>query len=277
MNIHAITVPYDSGLCYARMGRGPNRLFETGLGPLLMRLGHNVTREELRVPDLHTAEISTTFELCNSVANRVQECLESGVFPLVLSGNCNIAVGAVAGCGSEKTGVAWFDAHGESTTPETTESGFLDGMGISILIGACWRNLACRIPSFSPVPGNHVRLIGSRDVEPAELDLLDRMGVHRVTDIEGVRSKIEAISRRIDGVYIHVDLDVLDPMEAVANQWTPPGGLTVEKLTDALREIRRHAQVKGFGIASYDPELDVDQKALKTACAVAESILGDAE
>src|SRR5437899_1934934 len=120
-------------------------------------------------------------------------------------------------------------------------------------------------------------LIGSRDVERAEVDLLDRMGVHRVADLEGVHARIEAMSKSIDGVYIHVDLDVLDPNEAVANRWTPPGGLTVEKLTKALREIRRHAQVKGLGIGSYDPALDVDQNALKAACAVAGSILGAAE
>src|SRR5437660_173185 len=220
MNIRAIIVPYDSGLYYARMGRGPERLLESGLGPLLLGLGHKFTREDVRVRDPHPTEISTAFELCNSVANRVHECLESNAFPLILSGNCNIAVGAITGCGSEKTGVAWFDAHGESTTPETTESGFLDGMGMSILMGACWRKLAGRIPNFSPVPGNHVLLIGSRDVERAEVDLLDRMGVHRVADLEGVHARIEAMSKSIDGVYIHVDLDVLDPNEAVANQWT---------------------------------------------------------
>jgi len=259
------------------MGRGPERLLESGLGPLLLRLGHKFTREEVRVPGPRPTEISTTFELCNSVATRVRECLEFNVFPLILSGNFNIAIGSIARCGSEQTGVAWFDAHGESTAPETTESGFLDGMGISILTGACWRKLAGRIPNFSPVPGNHVLLIGSRDVERAEIDLLDRMGVHRVTDLEYVLAKIEAISRRIEGVYVHVDLDVVDPKEAVANQWTPPGGLTVEKLTQALREIRRHAQVKGLGIPSYDPELDRDQNAAKAACAVAGSILCAAE
>src|SRR5437899_8905587 len=46
-------------------------------------------------------------------------------------------------------------------------------------------------------------LIGSRDVERAEVDLLDRMGVHRVADLEGVHARIEAMSKSIDGVYIH--------------------------------------------------------------------------
>src|SRR5438067_6985047 len=131
MDICVIMVPYDSGFYRARIGCGPERLFESGLKPLLGRLGHKLIVEEIRVSGPHTAEISTAFELCRSVANRVHQCLEANIFPLLLSGNCNTAIGAVAGCGSERTGVAWFDAHGESTTPETTESGFLDGMGIS--------------------------------------------------------------------------------------------------------------------------------------------------
>lgn len=275
MDICVIMVPYDSGLYRARMGCGPERLFESGLKPLLVGQGHKLIVEEIKVSGPHTAEIATTFELCRSVATRVHQCLQDNIFPLLLSGNCAISIGAIAGCGSEKTGVAWFDAHGESTTPETTESGFLDGMGISVLIGQCWRKLAHRIPNFLPVSGKHVLLIGSRDVEPEESQLLDRMGVHRVTELEDLRCKVESISRTIDGVYLHLDLDVLDPREAIANQWTPPGGFSVEILKEAVKEIQRHTQVKGFGIASYDPEWDRNQNALKAACAVAESILAD--
>lgn len=270
-----ILVPYDSGSYRARMGCGPERLFESGLQPLLERLGHKLIVDEIRVSSPHTAEISTTFELCGAVAKRVHHCLEANIFPLVLSGNCNIAIGAVAGCGSERTGVAWFDAHGESTTPETTESGFLDGMGISILTGQCWRKLAHRIPSFSPVSGKHVLLIGSRDIEPAETDLLAHVGVHRVTEPEDLRSTIDSISSEVDGVYIHLDLDVLDPKEAIANQWATPGGFSVEILTDAIKTIQRRTQLKGFGIASYDPACDGNQNALKAACAIAELILSD--
>jgi arginase len=275
MDICVIMVPYDSGHYRARMGCGPERLFESGLKPLLVRLGHKLIVEEIKVSGPHPAEISTTFELCRSVATRVHQCQQTNIFPLLLSGNCSIAIGAIAGCGSEKTGVAWFDAHGEANTPETTQSGFLDGMGISVLIGQCWRKLAHRIPNFSPVEGKHVLLIGSRDVEPEEGELLDHMGVHRVAELKELRSKIESMSPKVDGVYVHLDLDVLDPKEAVANQWTPPGGFTVEILKEAVKEIHRHTQVKGFGIASYDPEWDRNQNSLKAACAAVESILGD--
>jgi arginase family enzyme len=73
----------------------------------------------------------------------------------------------------------------------------------------------------------------------------------------------------------HLDLDVLDPTEATANQWTPPGGFTVETLREAVKAIQSRVRVKGFGIGSYDPECDRNLNALKAACAVAESVLSN--
>jgi arginase len=275
MDICVMVVPYDSGVYGARMGRGPKQLFESGLKASLTRLGHKVAVEEIKVSASHTAEIATAFELCRLVARRVHECLKAGIFPILLSGNCNTAIGAIAGCGSQNTGVAWFDAHGESTTPETTQSGFLDGMGISVLTGQCWRRLAGNIPNFAPVPGQHVFLIGARDVEPDEAELLARVAVHRVTELDELKSKTMSLSNHVSGVYLHLDLDVLDPKDAIANQWPTPGGFSVGTLQRAIEHIRKQAPIKGFGIASYDPDCDPDKKALRAACTAAESILGN--
>ncbi len=276
MNIQVLNVPYDSGQYRARMGCGPDRLFEFGLKPLLTRLGHKFVREEIRDPDSHLAEIKTAFALCRTVADRVRAGKREGDFPIVLSGNCNIAVGTVSGCGCQNTGVVWFDAHGESTTPDTTTSGFLDGMGISILTGQCWTTLARTIPGFDPVPGGHILLVGARDLEPDEVTLLDRTGVTRVSGTEHLGSLLASLARQVDGVYLHIDLDVLDPTEAIANQWAPPGGLTVESIKEAVKTIQAHTRIKALGIAAYDPEADRDGRALAAASSITEFLLGTA-
>jgi arginase len=274
MNVCVLTVAYDSGHYRARMGRGPAYIFEAGLKPLLTRLGHNFKREEITVPDSHLAEIKTAFGLCRAVAERVRANRSDGYFPLVLSGNCNTAVGAISGCGCQNTGVVWFDAHGEATTPDTTSSGFLDGMGISILTGQCWSKMALTIPGFYPVPAEQILLVGSRDLENDEIALLNRIGVTRVAGIEDLGSQLTSLAHQVDEVYMHFDLDVLDPSEAIANQWTPTGGMSIEALKHAVKSIRRTTRVKGFGIASYDPELDRDGRALGAASSVAELLLG---
>jgi len=172
----------------------------------------------------------------------------------VLSGNCNVAVGAIAG--SRPAGVVWFDAHGEATTPETTTSGFLDGMGISILTGRCWRTMATSIPGFEPLPGNRIALLGARDLETAEDELLGWLGVRRECDGMG-------------DVYTHFDLDVLDPSEAVWNQWAPPDGMTVQAVIERVRRLSPRAA----GFASYDPDADRDGKGVRAAAAILEAVL----
>ena len=148
-------------------------------------------------------------------------------------------------------------------------------MGISILTGQCWRNLARTIPGFDPVPGSRILLVGSRDLETDEFALLNRVGVTRITGAEDLETQVTSLARQtgIDGVYLHFDLDVLDPKEAVANQWAPPGGLTLESLKQAVKSIQKHTRIKGFGIASYDPEVDRDGRALRAALTVTELLV----
>jgi arginase len=266
MNIRVLLVPYDSGRYRERMGRGPHHLFQSSVEPLLARLGHNVRVEEIALPDPDPAEIKTAFALSRAVAERVRASRNEGAFPLVLSGNCNTAVGTITGCGCETTSVVWFDAHGEATTPETTTSGFLDGMGISILTGRCWRTLAHSIPGFEPLPGPQILLVGSRDLEPAEIELLDAAGVQRLPQGRDLDSAAG------DGVYLHFDLDVLDPAEAVTNQWSPPGGLTIASIAEAVRDLRRRRPIKAAGIASYDPAADRDGRGARAAALILESL-----
>jgi arginase len=264
MDVDVLLVPYDSGRRCERMGRGPGRLLAGAVAPLLTRLGIQFRADEITLPDGFRAEIRTAFEVCREVAGRVRQSRGEGRFPLVLSGNCNVAVGTVAGCGCASTGVVWFDAHGEATTPDTTTSGFLDGMGISILTGKCWRNLAQSIPEFAPMAGSRITLVGARDTEPAEEALLAELGVRR-----------ELGALPDTGVYAHFDLDVLDPGEAVWNQWAPAGGLSVDGVRGAVREIRAATPIRAAGMASYDPDSDGDGRAVRAAAAILEAVFAD--
>jgi arginase len=252
--VDVVVVPFDSGRWGERMGRGPARLLAEAVEPALRRMAIGYRTQEIALPGLFPAEIRMAFALCAAVSERVRESIAAGRFPLVLSGNCNVAVGTIAG--SRPAGVVWFDAHGEATTPETTTSGFLDGMGISILTGRCWRTMAQSIPGFEPVAGERIALLGARDLEPAEEALLGGLGVRR--ECEGMRD-----------VYTHFDLDVLDPSEAVWNQWAPPGGLSVQAVCDTARRL----DVRAAGFASYDPDADRGGGSVRAVSAIVEALL----
>ena len=221
--------------------------------------------------------MATAFELDRLVAEQVREAVAEGAFPLVLSGNCNTAVGTIAGLDAADLGVVWFDAHADFNTPETTTTGFTDGMGLAVAVGHCWKEMARGVPGFTPVVERDVVLAGVRAMEPAEEERLAAsdvsvVGADRI-GLEGPGALEEALDRledRIGKVYVHLDLDVLDPEKAgKANELASAGGLSAEDLKTALGMVRERFAVAAAGIASYDPTFDADRRVLAVALACA--------
>src|SRR5688572_19792128 len=159
MRIRILQVPYDSGQRALRMGRGPLHLVERGLADRLQDAGHETEVELIETGETFPSEIKVTFDLQRRLADRVRATIATGAMPIILGGNCNYTVGAMAGIDPLHTGLIWFDAHGEFNTPETTVGGFLDGMGLALGTGRCWRQIAATIPGFRPSPDIHLVLI----------------------------------------------------------------------------------------------------------------------
>ena len=153
MEIRLLLVPYDSGQRNVRMGAGPEHLCAAGLEKHLAAQGHQVDSEVIEPASRDwRAEVQTSFELMRAVAKHVRAARTARRFPVVLSGNCLAAVGVIAGLGPG-TGVIWIDAHGDFNTPQTTTSGFLDGMTLATATGQCWGELAHSIEGFATGPG----------------------------------------------------------------------------------------------------------------------------
>jgi arginase len=188
----------------------------------------------------------------------------------VLSGNCNSAVGTVSGLvagGAPPPAVCWFDAHGDFNTPETTTSGFFDGMALAMLSGRCWPLLAASVPGFRAVPASHVVLVGARDVEPAEEALLAAAAIPRVmpADLARLPTVLGAMPAAVSEAYLHVDLDVLDPSVGRANAFAVGGGLTLEALHGAIARIRQRFRIGAMALSAYDPAGDPDRRVAHAA------------
>jgi arginase len=280
-DVRIIAVPYDSGHPNLRMGAGPRCLLNNGLGEALRSEGRGPNVTIVRHGREPTAEVATAFELHGLVSDRVRQALADGEFPLVLSGNCNTAaVGTLAGAGPGNVGLVWFDAHGEFNTPETTTTGFVDGMGLAIAVGRCWKAMAKGVPGFAPVPEENVAMAWVRDVDPAELERLEGSGVTvvgaQLIEKQGLRALAAALDdlrTRVGSVYVHLDLDVLDAAKVgEANGFAVEGGPNAEELQDALAMVRERFAVAAAGIASYDPAFDTDGRVLHAAIASAGSL-----
>jgi arginase len=262
-----LLVPYDSGHREARMGRGPEHLLRQGAAGTLRAGGRDVRTTYVESAHDFRTEAATHFELCAAVAERVRAARGEERLPVVLSGNCGIALGTVAGLDDEgDLAVVWLDAHGELNTPETTTSGFLDGMGLATLTGRCWRAIAAGVSGHRPLADERLLLVGTRDLDAPESALLaeGRIGVATAERVrrEGVRAalapRLDALATRARRVYLHLDPDVLDPAVARANGFAAPDGLGVGELLIAVRMVCERLVLAGVGVASYDPAYDAD-------------------
>jgi len=263
------------------MGCGPGRILGAGIIERLQSLGHVVELCEVDPRPDFPAEIDTAFAVMGGVAEAVRAARAEGCFPFVLAGNCNTTVGTVGGLSPRRVGVIWFDGHADFETPETTTSGFIDGMGMSILTGHCWQAMvAARIPGFTPLPGTDAILAGASDVEPWELALLEETGVVYLSDevLNGssgfarLAQAAEDLSQRVDGLHLHIDLDVHDPRLARANHFRPPGGLAPDRLQELVGLIVDRVPLLSAAITAYDPEVDTDAATLASCLALVETV-----
>jgi len=167
------------------------------------------------------------------------------VRPLVLGGCCCSHIGAVEGLAArhERLGVIWFDSHGDLNTPETSPSGNEWGMPLRIIIDG------------GAVDATEVALVGARNLDPPEVAYIAAAGIH---------DDAAAVLDRVDGVYVAIDADVLDPAE-LAVYMPEPGGPTLLELEEQLTRIREGGTVLGAGISGLAPEAEVEKLERLTA------------
>jgi arginase len=258
-SISLIQLPYDSGRFGERMGRGPIALLDSGLAEHLRSVGNEVDVASVRLSEgLHT-ETNALVELQGLAVPLIRDAIERQARPIILSGNCGTAaLSAMAALDPRSTGIIWFDAHADFNTPETSPSGFLDGMGLAILTGRCRRRLAERFESFQPVLDSQVIQIGVREKDPPEVQLLQESGIKQIPTV--ALAELPEVLRQLgtNTVYVHVDLDVIDTSEGRANGWACGGGLSLNQLRDALELIGCRASIVAGAVTCYDPAVDAD-------------------
>lgn len=266
MLVQLIVNDNDSGRPATRMGQGPGHILAGDPAGRLRVAGHQVETVRIGLRGAFPTEITAAFEVAAATSRQVRMARRQRRFPIVLSGNCFVSVGVVAGLRArreaERIALLWLDAHADLHTPETTRSGFLDGMALSVLAGHCWGALAGAIPGFRPTPPRDILLVGARDVDDAEELRIAEHGVGRVTvaELRGPSpSAPQAVVSHAEGalVHLHVDLDVMDPQRvAPANGFAAPDGMSADELLSLVHLVASGAQVGSLTLSAYDPSYD---------------------
>jgi arginase len=178
-----------------------------------------------------------------------------------------------------RVGLVYIDSHGDSNTPETTISGMLGGMPVAISCGLCLTRLRMTCGLDPALPTKYVTFAGLRDLDPLEQELIDRHQMERITVEEikalssNVRKQMDRLSSLTDRIYVHVDLDVLEPSEMPGAGLPVPDGPTAKELAAALKVMFECPKAAAFGVASYPAGRDPEGIGLKSVFVLIEGVI----
>lgn len=295
--IEIIGAPVDLGQGRRGVDMGPSAIRIADLEPHLEALGHTVTDFgdiDVMIPE--TLEVGAPIlrykrailAACESLRREVERSLGQGRTPVVLGGDHSIAIGSMAGVSNHfhrqggQIGVIWFDAHGDSNTPETTPSGNIHGMSLAISMGLGDPDLVAlggRAPKINP---RKTVLIGVRDLDPGEREILKKSAttVFTIRDVDerGMRDVVtEAIKIAGDGtagLHVSFDLDVVDPEDAPGVGTALWGGISYREAHLAMEILCEKANVVALDLVEVNPVLDTRNMTGILAVELAQSLLG---
>jgi arginase len=267
---------------------------EMSSGPKLMYEGVTTILAELGIEEAAKEMVNLTAEedkdygawhrvgLANGHLNEtVARLSKKGLFPLGLLSNCNSLTGMLAGMqhsGPDRrplsVGLIWLDAHADYNTPETTLSGMLGGMPVAVAAGKCLFRLRLKAGLDPAIPEKNIVMMCVRDMDPLEEELVLNSHITLISTEEMVqlsprmKEEFTKLCDRVDVVYIHIDLDVLDAPDIPGHTFQIPNGPNPTQLGNALEYMMRNPKVGALGIASFPTQKEVRAKSLASTLEV---------
>jgi arginase len=250
--------------------KGPTTMAEGGIQKILDDLGATVRVEEARLTAEEETEYGGWKKLGMSLghfADIVTRNERDGYFTVGLLATCPSMPGLVAGLQRSgpsrealKIGMLWLDAHPDFNTPETTRSGSLGGMPVAVATGRALQVMRLDAKLDPPLPDRHVVMGGVRLTDPLEQHLLDNSMIEQlsVDDLRNmtpaVWAQMDRLDRLTDKIYVHIDMDVLDPREVMAHGNKVPNGPSSEQLAKLFEAIfTRYSKASAIGFATIPP------------------------
>ncbi len=292
--IAILGVPMDLGQGRRGVDMGPSALRYGRLEERLESLGHDV--QDLGDIDVPAAEelgiahqgpgggMGYLDEILKACAATVEAllALPEEVFPVVLGGDHSMAIGSVTGCSRrERTGLVWVDAHGDFNTTKTSPSGNIHGMPLAALCGVGDPRLVDLAWKGAKVRPEDVVLIGVRDLDGGEKELMRAAGVNVYTMKEVDRLGLPRVAEETLGrlgplprLHVSFDADVLDP-EIAPGVGTPvPGGFTYREAHLLMELFADSGRVTSLDLVEVNPILDRENRTANLLVELAASLLG---
>jgi arginase len=295
--VHVIGVPLDLGGNRRGVDMGPSAFRIAGLSERLSALGVSVTDEgDLVTPipevkalgDPTKKYIREIARVCEKIYKTSLTVLEKGGLPVVLGGDHSLASGSVAASAdfvrrqNRPLGLIWVDAHADMNTPASSASGNVHGMPLASLLGPEPSELS-RIGGFSPkVAPEQTVLIGIRNLDEREKEIVRESRVHVFTmkdiDRSGIASIVEQAlalaGAGTAGIHVSFDLDVCDPSIAPGVGTPVKGGLDYREAHMVMEMIADSGLMRALDLVEVNPILDDRNMTAVLGAELASSALG---
>ncbi|WP_251555523.1 arginase [Neobacillus muris] len=289
-----IGMPMDLGQMRRGVDMGPSAIRYAGINeklkPLFSELADlgdiPIGRPEVEIDqESNLRNLHLVAEKNELLAQKVDEVVQSGAFPLVLGGDHSIAIGTLAGVAKhyQNLGVIWYDAHGDLNTAETSPSGNIHGMPLAASLG--WgHSLLTGIGGYSPkVKPENVVIIGARALDDGEKKLMKEKGmkvytmheIDRLGMTKVMEETIAYLKDRTDGVHLSLDLDGLDPREAPGVGTPVMGGLSYRESHLAMEMLEEAKIITSAEFVEVNPILDERNKTASIAVGLMGSLFGE--
>src|SRR5215475_10789486 len=246
---------------------GPNTMANGGIQQVLAGMGAVVRVEESSLTADEATEYGGWKRLgmgLGHFADIVAKNEREGYFTVGLLATCPSMPGLVAGLQRSgptrepiKIGMLWLDAHPDFNTPETTRSGSLGGMPVAVATGRALQNMRLDARLDPPLSDRNIVMGGVRLTDPLEQQLLDHSHIEQlgVDDLRNmtpaVFAQLDRLSRITDKIYVHIDMDVLDPREVMGHGNKVPNGPSSEQLATLFEQLfARYPKASAIGFAT---------------------------
>jgi arginase len=289
-----IGVPMDLGQMRRGVDMGPSAIRYAGINERLKPLFDEIHdmgdipigRPEVAVDkESNLRNLDLVAEKSAMLAEKVDEVIQSGFFPLVLGGDHSIAIGTLAGVSKhyQNLGVIWYDAHGDLNTAETSPSGNIHGMPLAVSIGLGHSKLVEIGGYFPKVKPENVVIIGARALDEGERVLIKEKGIKvytmheidRVGMTKVMEETIDYLKARTDGVHLSLDLDGLDPSECPGVGTPVMGGISYRESHLAMEMLEEAGMITSVEFVEVNPILDEKNKTASVAVELMGSLFGE--
>jgi arginase len=284
-------VPMDLGQDRRGVDMGPSAIRYARLQSSLEELGYPVAdlgNAATPIPetvdeDGEVRHLDAVREVCVEVAARAGAMASEGLFPVFLGGDHSISIGTVSGLARsfERTGVIWLDAHADFNLPETSPSGNIHGMPLSVLTGRGHPDLVRIGGEGASVRTEDVVILGLRSVDEKERGLLLEAGVRVYTmkeiDAYGAASIVRRALRdlsHLERIHLSFDLDVVDPGIAPGVGTRVRGGLTYREAHLVMELVNEAGIVTSLDVVEVNPILDYSNETAELAVELVASLMG---